>query len=143
MIVATTSFSQQSPGPKLTIKLSIASPVVKLGTPIEVKIVAKNLGAEETVWSLMCDSQRDYTFTVIGPDGKPAKPTPLLQRMRGDEHGNFVASCAITGMLAPGEESTDRSFLGKYFEMTVPGKYIVQATRDSVTSNNLEIMIVN
>lgn len=135
--MATSAISQQSARPNLSITLSMANSVVTLAGPIFVSVVEKNIGNEEVQWSTLCDAALDYKFAVFGPDGKPAKPTALMQRIL-EGHGPFVTICTIVGTLPAGQEFTGGTDLAHYFEMTVPGKYIVQAIRDSVSSNKLE-----
>ena len=76
MLMATSAISQQSARPNLSITLSIANSVVTLAGPIYVSVLEENIGNEEVQWSTLCDAALDYKFAVLGPDGKPVKPTP-------------------------------------------------------------------
>ena len=140
MLVATLGFSQQSSQAKWAVTLSIANPVESPGAPIDITVVAKNISSEPTSWSTLCSAVLDYKFTVLGPDGKPVKPTPLYDRML---KGPAVIECATELIVAPGKEFKLDGNLAEYFEMTAPGQYVVQATRESLASNTLEITITN
>ena len=140
MLLATLVSAQQTVKIQLVITLSIANPVVTLGTRAHVIVVEKNIGSEPAEWSTLCDAIFDFHFAVIGPDGNAVKPTPLLERML---KGPTVTTCTITGTLPPGEEFKSGTELTKYFDMTTSGKYVVQATRDSFSSNKLEITITH
>jgi hypothetical protein len=139
-LLATAGFAQQpSPG-KLAITLSIASPVVASGAPIDVTVVAKNIGNELAQWSTVCNAALDYKLTVSGPDARPVKPTRLYEQMLKGAAG---IECTTAILVAPGEERKMSANLGEYFEMTTPGKYLVQAIRYAGCSNKLEITITN
>jgi hypothetical protein len=134
--------TQQPSHPRWLITLSIANPMVAVGAPIDVAVVEKNIGRESAARSTLCNAMLDYKFTVLGPGATPVKPTRLYERMLNGP--GVVIECAVVELtVAPGEEFKLGENIALYFEMTAPGKYVLQATRDSVSSNKLEITIAN
>jgi hypothetical protein len=136
------AFAQGPSHTQSILTLGIANPVVALGAPIDVVVVEKNVGSNPTERSTLCNAMLDYKFTVLGPGATSVKPTRLYDRMLNGP--GIVVECAVVGLtLGPGEEFKLDANLAEYFEMTVPGKYVLQVTRDSFSSNKLEITITN
>ena len=109
------------------IDISAAAETVKVGSGVDITIVLKNVSAAPLSCSAniseLTGQDPNLQFDVRDNRGhlipKRVYPHPELAQ------GNAILNCAIK----PGKSRTDHQDIGRIYDMTRPGKYIVQVSR--------------
>jgi hypothetical protein len=107
-----------------SITITAVKTEVSAGAPVEIIIRQTNTSNQDVNWSAVYFNgfANDYSYDIRLEGGKKLTPLP-----RKDE-GPVVGS-AIMGTLKPGESRETRVGLGSQYDMTRPGKYIIELSR--------------
>lgn len=142
LLLSSWAFSQQrSPAYSLTIKAE--SPHVKSTNEVAIDIEIKNISKDPiTCQRGLVSGALDIAFQydVRTADGH------VIPRRKLDPHVG-VASSAWPCFLQPGETAQSRAVVGRFYDMDVPGKYLIQIsqsdyeTHEAVNSNQIEVTI--
>ena len=127
---------------------------VKTGTEVKVKIVLKNTSDREfTLAKTNAVSQAEFHFLVAVRDshGQPAPDTEYGRGIMGREIKKRVIIFAGDAFftLKPNETLEDEAIVNKLYDLSRPGKYFIQVTRQfpeqlgkgQVKSNTIEITV--
>ena len=132
----------QSTVPAIPVTISIPSPAIKSGSDVRVHVTVKN------------SSKQDFKF--IYPSGDPLKCDVAVRRLDGsmsvetqdgakarEAHASWRGS-PMTYSLRPGETQTRDCEVSSLYDMTQPGKYLIdvrQLDGKAVQSNVLAVTI--
>jgi hypothetical protein len=144
-MMSTACLAQTANGP-ITIVISSASPIVKGGDGVLIKVQLTNNSAEDLDASANINSaigvDPNYEYDVRDSKGSEVS-------RRTYRHSEHVTGHAIFRTLKPGETITDVEPLGRLVDMDKAGKYTVQVSRNVprndgavvVKSNKLTITV--
>jgi hypothetical protein len=123
--------SAQKTRPEFSIAIS-APPIVKVGTPISVKITVTNTSNHVIAFDRWDVGQRDFNIEIVDLQGNPAPSTKYMKATRGEDQGPgpqvvFAGSLVQTD-LKPGEALKETADLKELFDLE-PGKYTVHLWR--------------
>jgi hypothetical protein len=147
LAVQTALFSQVVP--KVSLKVERIQGKGISDNEILIRVRVTNISPETVRVPISGVPELDYRFTVIGPDGRPAPPTPDAEKhLRKAQFSNGLAD------LAPGANCTSGSLrISDVVDFSRPGTYRITATRrygsahdggsldETVTSDVLEVKI--
>jgi hypothetical protein len=139
--------AQTSPGrAPFTITISAVRATVRAGDEVEVLVSVKNLTNREMDFSAnisdLTGIDPNYVFEVSNDRGSPAS-------RRAYPHPELATGHAVFRKLQPGATITDTEPVSRLFDMTKPGKYIIQVSRrisddkseGTVRSNKITITV--
>ncbi|WP_437498396.1 hypothetical protein [Sorangium sp. So ce1099] len=134
--------------PEEDCRLSLGPPdlKVKAGQLVEVQLTFRNDGAKQIGFPRSAPWQ-DYKFNLLHND----QPVPLTRF--GEHVLNTPAVDAATMVwLAPGQEYTSTSIISRVFDMSMPGRYTLEVSKElmrrsgtgfmKVVSNQITIEVV-
>ena len=108
------------------LKLTTTNKIFALGQPVEMTVSLKNISTNRTIVNVG-DGYMNYSFKIIGPDGKMVQPTIYGKRLL---HPTALYHQSIEN-LAPNESITAPIHLNALFAMTNLGQYVISASRES------------
>jgi hypothetical protein len=114
------------PSDRIQVRAAIDPVRAKAGTPIVVKLVAKNIWYN-VVGVSDYGSDVDYELIVVDSSGKEATRTPYGDRLF---RGGYVLLRTMLIYLEPGQEIRAEIEVAKIYQLTQPGTYYTWATRD-------------
>ena len=127
-----------------SIAISAAKAEVSAGSPVEILIRLTNNSDQDANWSTIYSGgvANDYTYDIRLEGGKRLAPS----HPRDD--GPVIGS-AVIGTVKPGKSFETRVDISAQYDMTKPGKYIVQLSRpisgsakkSEVKSNKITIIV--
>jgi hypothetical protein len=119
----TTLFSQVAP--KISLKVERVQGRGISDSEILVRVRVTNISLETLLVPMSDVPELDYRFTVIGPDGRPAPPTPDAEKhLRKIQFSNGLIT------LAPGEShALGGLVISDVVDFSRPGTYRITATR--------------
>lgn len=98
--------------------------------PIWVELRTKNTSSKE-IKVVQTNLLSAFKLVVIGPDNKPS---PLT--LYGNRESEFSGAERSVHTIKPGEEDRpERVLLNRYFDMTLPGEYLVSFSRKAILPN--------
>lgn len=125
---ATPPLASQQP----TISIESKDLTVASGQPIHIHVVLQNTSDREfTVFRSTGggSGEQYYSISVTGPDGNPAALTEYGATVQ--KNVGVVSGSKIMKTVAPGEDVDEYVTIGRIFDMTATGMYVVQASRAS------------
>jgi hypothetical protein len=132
--------------PEVSLTVSVSQTTFKAGSEIAAKIVLwnKSTQAIPVAVDFYPGAEADYRAEVLGSDGKPA---PRTEYGRKFALGGFNSSVgnAVLGPLGSkalfdepdGDKITSTMVINKLFDLSKPGKYSVQVSREVGKANTL------
>jgi hypothetical protein len=112
---------------RLKVTAAIVAASGKLGTPIAVQLVSRNVSSK-VVRVIEIVPELDYELVVMDSSGKKLSPTAFLDRML---HTNYdFGSRDPRRELEPGDEVRTEIAVTKIYQINQPGVYYLWATRD-------------
>jgi hypothetical protein len=149
LAVQTTLFSRAAP--KLSLKVERVRGKGISDNEILIRVRVTNISPETVRVPISGVPELDYRFTVIGPDGRPAPPTPDAEKhLRKAQFSNGFEE------LAPGaSKALGGLVINDVVDFSRPGTYRITATRhydsktwsiqgvldETVTSDVLEVKV--
>src|SRR5258706_741466 len=133
----TTAQVAQPEKPPFTITISTPQVTVKAGLDVRLKV------------TMMNTSDRDINYTVgTGPiididirdaGGKPLSETPDGRKIHGTDRkvAGPGSGTVVRVPLKPGETLDGESILNQEYDLSIPGKYTIQAVRADPISKNV------
>jgi hypothetical protein len=137
--------------PPMTVSIS-GPQSVKSGDPIEVYVTVSNNTVHDVQVGSSVSSRNAEMINridVIGPAGLPPPETEYGLEVHGkkDGTGNTGSMKSIT--IGSDDQLTQSSIVSKIYDMTKPGKYLIQAQRylpdgtTVITSNRIIVIVTN
>jgi hypothetical protein len=145
--------SPRSPNLPFSLTITVADPSVKLGTQVRVTITLRNISGHDIAFdrsSVPGEAEFHYSVLLYDEDGKPMPGTKYWRILRGMEHETYTEN-VVSVTIHPNEEVKDDFALNKLFDLSKPGKYTLQVTREIpenlgkgiVKSNLLTLVVTN
>jgi len=134
----TISYNQQNPSMEKT-----ADQVVKNGQWVSFRIRKTNISNYEIAKTSHVGGSYGYDFEVRDGSGNlvgPKKPNEV--KLKGDDRG-AAASGTKDAVLQPGESKIDFVPLGRWFNMSAPGTYTIQAMAHTTDDPNSDVVKSN
>lgn len=136
------SAAAQTPDP-FSLTISTPEPEIPAGSVIRLNIRVKNVSEEPIGFVTRGQSRAEQSFTinVLDDAGKPVPKTQYGNSLH-PERGR-----AVGGSLNPGQEGEEFTILSRVFDLSMPGKYLVQVERTdrrrqtTVKSNTITIWV--
>ncbi len=111
--------------PKLSLKLEREP--AEDARAVWVRVRVTNISQQNLEVPFSADADSEYTFAVVGPDGRPAPPAKDAEKQRRTPRGS--GSRQIES-LAPGQsDAFGNSLLSDFVDFSKPGTYRITATR--------------
>jgi hypothetical protein len=132
-----------------TITISAPSEVVKVGAEVRVHVVMRNDSDKEIVARGSpkgSQAEINYAVRVHDRSGNEAPKTDYGRAARAHE----IAGSVLKVVLKPGEEMEEDTLLGRQFDLSYPGDYVIQLSRPAssdpmdgiVKSNEITVTVV-
>ncbi len=142
LAVQTALFSQAAP--KLSLNIERVQGEGVSDHAVLVRIWIANISQQDVDVLFAFDPVLQYSFEVVGPDGRPVPPTRDAEKRRAR-----VATSQPGLRLAPGQRRSVSSYpLSDLVDFSRPGKYRITATRhfgapldETDSSNVIEVTI--
>ncbi len=120
-----------NPDQPFTITISALNPSAKTTQAVEIKIRLTNtsnrpINASQS-WARGCGLDQSYTYDVRDASGRVAEILPEMKARR-EREGRIRT--VITGTLNPGEAVDAIADLSRCYDMTAPGAYSIQLSRE-------------
>ncbi len=112
---------------RLTVTAAMVRASGKIGTPIFVKLVSRNVSSK-AVEVADAIPELDYELVVINSSGKKLLPTAFLDRMLHTNY-NYGAHSPVHEMR-PGQEIRSEIEVTKLYQVNEPGVYYMWAMRN-------------
>lgn len=127
-----TQQSPHSPHPPYVFSLVITTPgtTVKTGSDISVRITMTNTSNQDIFYGAGLAGESPFGLEIRDSDGNLLSRIPKHKGPSPGESGSFVLL-----PIAPGKSIQKEVILNKDFDMTNPGSYTVQATREAGYTN--------
>jgi hypothetical protein len=137
-IIATLGLtSGQNAQPPFTITLTAPKNPLKIGSKIRVDIMLKNTSNTDiSVSKSNAEDQAEFSYVIDVRDEKDEPPpkTEYARSLNGEDandpkHIKVVVSSDVISTLKPGETLNDIAVLNRLYDLSRPGKYVVQIGR--------------
>jgi hypothetical protein len=143
MILALQTVALPQAAPRLSLTLERIHGQGAAGREVHVRVRVTNISQQAVDLLFPFVPEMQYTFAVVGPDGRPAPPTKDVEERRR------IAGSQRFATLAPGQtDSSGWCPLSDLVDFSRPGTYRITATRhfgegldETDTSNVLEVKI--
>jgi hypothetical protein len=116
-----------------TITISTSNPTVKTNQAVEIKIRLTNTSNHpidiSEVRTHGCSVNQGYRYDIRDATGRVAEILPEIQA-RTESGGRVVATVQIH-TLNPGEALEETTDLSRCYDMTTPGEYTIQLSREN------------
>ena len=123
---------EQAAKQPFTITISTEKPVVKVNSDVSIKVHVTNTSNHELNTSANISS-----LTGVDPnnlyDVRDSMGNPVQRRVY--KHSELATGSAIFGSVKPGESITIVDDINRLFDMSKPGKYLVQVSRRRIPDN--------
>jgi|SRR5450432_374982 len=113
----------------ISLKVTALDPVVASGAKIMIRLTITNKSKHSITYN-NTSSFCDYPLKVATSSGAPAPETPFKKEL-GECNNDPLRLLGrnIPVALKPGESASEEMEITEYYDMSAPGKYIVQAER--------------
>ncbi|MBI2682463.1 MAG: hypothetical protein HYX26_04475 [Acidobacteriales bacterium] len=138
--VVDASFSQQAQSP-LSITISTPRDVLRAGSEIRLDITLVNTSDHGVhIARSTGGPELDYEIEICDLGGKPSVETSYGRKIHGKESERMPrAGSFVSGTLQPGKEFQQQVILNKMYDLSQPGKYVIQVRRfDPTTKAHLK-----
>jgi hypothetical protein len=137
-IACAASASAQSP--PYTITISPRVETVTSGDPIDVVVTFKNLTNHGIDFSAnisdLTGIDPNCSFEVTDDHGAPVQQKKY-------PHSELATGHAVFRILEPGESITETESVGRLFDMSKPGKYVIQVSRPNFKDKSAAVVRSN
>jgi len=120
------------PAPKYSLSISLREITVKAGTPVVLDITTKNISGQEIMaGTIVGSAESAFDITLTDSDGNPTLETRYGRKIHDKEpRGNLLDTHSeMVVHLKPGDTTQELIYLSGIYDLTHPGKYIVQLSR--------------
>ncbi len=152
--IAQTSAPSGQANPSFSLTISALADKVKVGKPVKVNAVMKNISAENIrVWYDSLGPEKVYKVAVKNEKGNAPEETKFQRDLKGLENPAYITPdtplnfSGASATLKPGEAVTDLVNVSRLYNFVVSGKYTIQVQRRDpergifVNSNTITVTV--
>jgi hypothetical protein len=128
------SGAKASPTPAYTIRVSPASDVFRLGSPINVTITVKNVSDKEIYWRAEANNTAYKAFDILlTRNGREVDTTPFHRKVKGkqvpEDPRGAESGSSIVSPIEPGKSFSFTIDVTILYKITTPGEYTLTVSR--------------
>jgi hypothetical protein len=147
-VVPDAQSAPRHPKPAFSISISTAHEFLKLGDELEIEIATRNTSNQELMFSQ--DGIKDLNLQVEVRDAAGQEPRLTAdydRRLHPKTREDLPFGGSHADLVKPGRISKEKIILTRMFDLTAPGKYMIQVHRfdeiskTEVKSNSISVIV--